>query len=77
MKTDPKSLRYLSQIPTANGITFFPSLQSVDVDPISPESVAQVTDFLLWLKSAGGSIQFLYVGSGSDQWKTVESISVA
>jgi len=66
MGTDPKSLRYLSQVPTESGVTFFPSLQSLHLVAIYPESVAQVTDFLLWLKSAGGSIQSLYVDSGSD-----------
>ena len=66
MDTTPTSLRYLCQIPTERGVAFFPSLQGVDVARIYPESVAQVTDFLLWLKPAGGSIQYLGIGSESN-----------
>ena len=63
MRTTPRSLHYLSQIPNESGVVFFPSLESVNPVPIYSESVAQVTDFLLWLKSAGGSVQQLCIGS--------------
>jgi hypothetical protein len=66
MQTTPKSLHYLSQISTESGVAFFPSLWSVDPVPIHPESVAHVTDFLLWLKSVGSSIQHLGIGSQSN-----------
>jgi hypothetical protein len=62
MRTTPRSLHYLSQIPNESGAAFFPSLGSVNPVPIYSESVAQVTDFLLWLKSAGGSVQHLSIG---------------
>jgi hypothetical protein len=63
MQTTPKSLHYLSQISTENGIAFFPSLRSVNPVPIHPKTVAHVIDFLLWLKSVGSSIQYLGIGS--------------
>jgi hypothetical protein len=66
MRTTPGSLHYLSQIPNESGVAFFPSLGSVNAAPIYSESVAQVTDFLLWLKSVGGSIQHLAIGSRRD-----------
>lgn len=62
MRTTPRSLHYLSQIPNESGAAFFPSLGSINPVPIYSESVAQVTDFLLWLKSAGGSVQHLIIG---------------
>ena len=62
MQTTLKGLDYLSQIPTERSVAFFPSLQHVVPIHIHSESVAQVTNFLLWLKLAGGLIQHLDIG---------------
>ncbi|KIM42066.1 hypothetical protein M413DRAFT_445235 [Hebeloma cylindrosporum] len=65
LETLAKSLVYLSQIPTQSDVAFFPSLEWVRVARgrgIYPESVPQMIDFLLWLKSSGGSIQSIDIG---------------
>ena len=62
MQTTLKGLDYLSQIPTERSVAFFPSLQHVVPVHIHSESVAQVTNFLLCLKSVGGLIQHLDIG---------------
>ena len=62
LETTPEGLHYLSQIPTEGDVTFLPALKIVRPVGICVESVAQITDFLVWLKSAGRSIQHLIVG---------------
>ena len=41
---------------------FLPALKTVVPTDLCPESVGEITDFLIWLKSAGRSIQHLIVG---------------
>lgn len=67
----PAGLNYLllNQSPAENGMTLLPSLKTVRITSLDvyPESsAAQVTQFLLWLKSAGRSIQALIIGHQVD-----------